>query len=112
MLEWIPANVHYNLCYRQPIGYVITMSYGIPGRSKSGSVQGRGATIVEAVLHAMGRAECPECGRAVVFEPMAELAFCAACVGYIEKSHVQWSNLKTITPTQERAESPAEQEVE
>lgn len=101
MLDWIPDNVNYNLCYRRPTGYGITISYGIPGQSKFGSLRAKGATINDAVTQALGQAQCPECGRPLVFDPMAELAFCSACVGYLGRDHVQWSNLATITPPQE-----------
>lgn len=92
----IPKDLNYNLMYRTPIGFVVHMSYGIPGKFSRGTIIGKGKTVEEAVLSTLGSPLCPLCGGTVTFLPEADNAFCQTCVAYPDVSSLAWERVDGI----------------
>lgn len=95
-LALIPVDLNYTLSYRGPTGYLIQMSYGVPGRSKNGTISAHGRTLQEAVIRALGRPLCPSCKRDVIFEPEADFAFCQSCLEYPLVSALTWEHVESL----------------
>lgn len=97
-LNWIPTNINYNLIYRRPTGYLLSLSLGVPTRStQHPTINASGKTIREVVFRALGDPRCSSCGTHLVFEPYAECAFCSLCIDYLDCDGISWSNLKEET---------------